>query len=83
MTLVLAFLKILYMYIYCVGGGCYLLLIEALCFWDSISASFLEKRFLVRVFFCRVCDVIVVLMKRAGKDWSDGVFEKLVYQVKI
>uniref|UniRef100_H2YZN3 Uncharacterized protein n=1 Tax=Ciona savignyi TaxID=51511 RepID=H2YZN3_CIOSA len=30
----------------------------------------------------RVCDVIVVLMKRAGKNWSDGVFKKLVIQIK-
>nr|XP_026689880.1 E3 ubiquitin-protein ligase HUWE1-like [Ciona intestinalis] len=30
----------------------------------------------------RVCDVIVVLMKRAGKNWSDGVFNKLVVQIK-
>nr|CAB3254981.1 E3 ubiquitin-protein ligase HUWE1-like [Phallusia mammillata] len=30
----------------------------------------------------RVCDVIVVLMKRAGKDWADGVFVKLVLQIK-
>ncbi|XP_076800643.1 E3 ubiquitin-protein ligase HUWE1-like isoform X1 [Clavelina lepadiformis] len=30
----------------------------------------------------RVCDVIVVLMKRAGKEWSDDVLQKLVLQIR-
>ena len=43
--------------------------------------AFKSYFFYLFFFARRVCDVIVVLMRRAGKTWSDNVLQQLVVQV--